>query len=68
MFSAFHHFRPDAAVAFSNAFDLRRAICIFESGPLPLAVAALLVPARFALMPFVRPFRWAFAVFTYGYR
>jgi hypothetical protein len=34
MFSAFHHFRPDAAAAIlKDAFDHRRAICIFESGP-----------------------------------
>jgi nicotinamide mononucleotide (NMN) deamidase PncC len=33
MFSAFHHFRPDAAKAIlKDAFDRRRAICIFESG------------------------------------
>ena len=69
MFSAFHHFRPDAATAIlKNAFDLRRPICIFESGPgIPLGVAmAVLVPGNvLALMPFVRPFRWAFLVFTY---
>jgi len=69
MFSAFHHFRPDAAAAIlKNAFDLRRAICIFESGPGTLlgAAMAVLVPGPvLALMPFVRPFRWAYLVFTY---
>ena len=34
MFSAFHHFRPAAARAIlKDAFDRRRAICIFEAGP-----------------------------------
>jgi hypothetical protein len=69
MFSAFHHFRPDAARAIlKNAFDLRRAICIFEAGPDGLLGAAIAVGFPFhvlVLMPFVRPFRWAYLVFTY---
>jgi hypothetical protein len=69
MFSAFHHFRPDAAKAIlKDAFDRRRAICIFESGSgTPLGVATMaLVPANvLVLMPFARPFRWAWLVFTY---
>jgi hypothetical protein len=69
MFSAFHHFRPDAARAIlKNAFDLRRAICIFESGPGGLLGAAMAVAAPLhvlAVMPFVRPLRWAYLVFTY---
>ena len=40
MFSAFHHFRPDAAKAIlKDAFDRRSAICIFESGPGTLLAA-----------------------------
>jgi hypothetical protein len=69
MFSAFHHFRPDAAKAIlKDAFDLRRAICIFESGPgtlLGVAMAVLVPGHVLALMPFARPFRWAYLVFTY---
>jgi hypothetical protein len=69
MFSAFHHFRPDAARAIlRDAFERRRAICIFESGPGTLAgIATMLgVPlAVLALMPLARPFRWAYLVFTY---
>jgi hypothetical protein len=69
MFSAFHHFRPDAARAIlRDAFERRRAICIFESGPgtLPGIAAMLGVPlAVLALMPLARPFRWAYVVFTY---
>jgi ribose 5-phosphate isomerase RpiB len=56
MFSAFHHFRPDAARAIlKDAFDRRRAICIFEagSGTLLAATTMLGVPlAVLALMPF----------------
>jgi len=69
MFSAFHHFRPDAARAIlKNAFDLRRAICIFEAGPDGMLGAAIAVGFPFhvlVLMPFVRPFRWAYLAFTY---
>ena len=67
MFSAFHHFRPAAARAIlKDAFDRRRAICIFEagSGTLLAAAAMLGVPlAVLALTPFSRPFRWAYCAF-----
>jgi hypothetical protein len=69
MFSAFHHFRPNAAKAIvKDAFDRRRAICIFESGSgTTFGVATMiLVPAAvLVMMPFARPFRWAWLVFTY---
>ena len=69
MFSAFHHFRPDAAKAIlKDAFDRRCAICIFEAGSGTLLAAATMlgVPlAVLALMPFSRPFRWAYLPFTY---
>lgn len=69
MFSAFHHFRPDKAKAIlKDAFERRRAICIFESGSRTLLAAGSMlgVPvAVLALMPFARPFRWAYLVFTY---
>ena len=70
IFSGFHHFRPDAAKAIlKDAFDRRRSICIFESGssatPLTFAMMAGVPLAVLALMPFARPFRWAYVVFTY---
>jgi hypothetical protein len=69
MFSAFHHFRPEAAKAIlKDAFERRRTICIFESGPGMLlgVVTMVLVPVNvLLLMPFARPFRWAYLVFTY---
>jgi hypothetical protein len=69
MFSAFHHFRPDAARAIlRDAFERQRAICIFESGSgTLLGIAAMMgVPlAVLALMPLAKPFRWAYLVFTY---
>ena len=69
MFSAFHHFRPDAAQAIlTDAFHRRRAICIFESGQgtlLGVASMVLVIGNVLALMPFARPFRWGYLVFTY---
>ncbi len=69
MFSAFHHFRPATARAIlKDAFDRRSAICIFESGSGTLAgvVMTILVPVNvLLLMPFARPFRWGYLVFTY---
>lgn len=69
MFSAFHHFPPEAAHAIlRHAFEHRRAIAIFESGSGTwLGVVSMLgVPlAVLALMPFARPFRWSYALFTY---
>lgn len=69
MFSAFHHFRPDAAKAIlKDAFEHRSTICIFESGSRTLLAAAMMVGvpvAVLALMPFVRPFRFAYLMFTY---
>ncbi len=69
MFSGFHHFRPDAAQAIlRSAFDSRRAICIFESGPGGLAGIAttVLIPVNvLLLMPFARPFHWSYLIFTY---
>jgi hypothetical protein len=69
MCSAFHHFPPEAAQAIlRDAFERRRTICLFESGGRTLlGVAAMLsVPlAVLVLMPFARPFRWAYWVLTY---
>ena len=69
IFSAFHHFRPDAAKAIlKDALEQRRAICIFESGSgTLLGLLSMIVIPIFvlALMPFARPFRWAYVLFTY---
>ena len=69
MFSAFHHFRPDAARAIlKDSFEHRRTICVFESGSgTPLGMAAMLgVPlAVLVLMPSARPLRWTHLLFTY---
>ncbi len=69
MFSGFHHFPPETATSIlRNAFDDGRVICIFEAGSRTvLGVAAMaLVPLYvLALMPFVRPFRWGYLIFTY---
>ena len=69
MFSAFHHFRPDAAAAIlKDAFDHRHPICIFESGPGTfLGILSMIgVPfAVLAIMPLARPFHWWYLLFTY---
>ena len=69
IFSGFHHFRPYGAKAIlKSAFDSGRAICIFEGGQGTLAgiLMMLLVPVNvLLLMPFARPFRWGYLVFTY---
>ncbi|HEY3835033.1 MAG TPA: class I SAM-dependent methyltransferase [Bryobacteraceae bacterium] len=69
IFCAFHHFRPEAARAvLEDAFRHRRSICIFESGAGKLLGAAtmLIVPLNvIAMMPFVRPFRFGYFLFTY---
>lgn len=63
MFTAFPHFRPDAAKGIlKDAFDGRCAICILESGTgtkLGVAASFLVWYHVLALMPFARPFRWA---------
>jgi hypothetical protein len=69
VFSAFHHFRPDAARAIlEDAFRRRRDICIFESGSGNAMgiISMLAVPlVTLAIMPFARPFRWAYLFVTY---
>jgi hypothetical protein len=69
MFSAFHHFRPEAARAIlDDAFQRRRSICIFEAGSGGLLGVAtmLLVPLNVLLMmALARPFRWTHLLFTY---
>ena len=69
MFSAFHHFEARSAHAIlEDAFRRRLPICIFEAGPDNLLGIAsmLLVPLNvLVLMPFARPFRWEYLIFTY---
>jgi hypothetical protein len=69
MFTAFHHFDPrDARAILENAFRRRLPICIFEggSGTFGGVASMLLVPLNvLAVMPFARPFRWKYLLFTY---
>lgn len=69
MFSAFHHFDPQAADAIlEDAFSRRLPICIFEAGAGDLLGIAsmMLVPLNVLLMmPFARPFRWQYLFLTY---
>ena len=69
MISAFHHFPPEAAGAIlRNAYEHNSAICIFEAGSATaLQIAGMILVPFYvlALMPFARPFRWEYLVFTY---
>ncbi|MBV8819027.1 MAG: hypothetical protein JO022_11770 [Acidobacteriaceae bacterium] len=69
MFSAFHHFDSSSAHAIlEDAFRQRLPICIFEAAArTPAAIASMfLVPLNvLAIMPFARPFRWPYLLFTH---
>jgi hypothetical protein len=69
MFSAFHHFPPDAARAIlADAVAKERAIVIVEgttSRLLGLVAMPMQLPLILLLTPFVRPFRWSRLLFTY---
>ena len=69
MYTAFHHFAPEAALALlKNAVESRQPIAIFESTErslLGLFVIALLPLIVFALTPFTRPFRLSRFLWTY---
>ena len=69
MFSAFHHFAPDAARAvLADAARARTTIAVFEATH--RSVTALLVTlfapiAVLLLTPAIRPFKWSRLLFTY---
>ena len=80
MFSALHHFRPEAVQRLIQAaIDDRAPIALFDvaASPalrrVPLALApivglvnaAFLLPLPLLLTPFVRPFRWSRLAWTY---
>jgi hypothetical protein len=69
MFSAFHHFCPEAAHRIlKDAFDKRRAICIFEAtSRTPAGIASMfLVPIlTLFVTPMIRPVSWVQLLFTY---
>lgn len=70
IFAAFHHFEPDRAKAvLQDAVDQRQGIAIFElterdwRAILFIALASFIF--AFVGTPFIRPFRWQYALFTY---
>jgi hypothetical protein len=69
MFAAFHHFEPKLARSIlRDAFEQRRAICVFEgSARTPAAIAGtLLIPLLvLALTPTIRPVSLFQILFTY---
>jgi hypothetical protein len=69
MFNAFHHFRPAGATrVLRDAVDSRAPIAIVEvlrRNPLAL-LAMLFVPVvTLFVVPFLRPFRWSWLLWTY---
>jgi hypothetical protein len=70
MFTAIHHFHPDAARAiFVDAFERRQPLCVFESTSRSMTsvLGALLIPAVVLLaMPWVRPLTWCTLLCTYA--
>lgn len=70
LFNAFHHFKPDAAVAvLRDAARAGQPIAIFEVSqrtPRNLISMAVVTPIMvLASTPFMRPFRWNRLLFTY---
>ncbi len=69
MCSVFHHFRPDVAHRIlKDAFDQRRAICIFEAtSRSPAGIASMfLVPIlTLFVTPMIRPVSWTQLLYTY---
>jgi len=70
MFSAYHHFKPDAAKAIlKNAVDNNAGIAIFDGGNkdllMILGIIIIHPIAFFFLTPFFKPFRFSRLLFTY---
>jgi len=69
IWNAFHHFPPALARAILvDAYEKRRPIAIFEvvSRELPMLLGLLLTPLTVTLsVPFWRPFRWSWLLWTW---
>lgn len=69
MFTAFHHFAPDAArTVLRDAVARGEPIAVFEAtkrNALCIAVTLLSPIATLVMMPRVKPFRWTNLLFTY---
>jgi hypothetical protein len=69
MFSSFHHFSPDEAVAvLQNAVDGREGIAIFEAArrrPLNILLTLLMPIGAFLSAPFIRPLQASRFFWTY---
>lgn len=69
LFTAFHHFEPEAAQAIlQNAVDSHQGIAIFEQTQrsVPAILFMFVLPlVALLVVPFVRPFSWTRLLFTY---
>jgi len=70
IFAAFHHFEPETAKAIlQDAVNQRQGIAIFELTERHIGAILFITLASalfaFAAVPFIRPFRWQYALFTY---
>ena len=69
MFSALHHFRPaDARAILQSAVDSGQPIAAFEivnRHPFTLLMMLMVAIPVMLSVPFLRPFRWSWLLFTY---
>ncbi len=69
MFTGFHHFRPDQALAvLADAVRTREGIAVFEATQRRPAALLLMLVAPLAVLvmtPWIRPFRWSRLLWTY---
>ncbi len=70
VFAAFHHFEPDRARAvLADAVSAGRGIGVFELSERSLLASAFIgltaIPMSLALLPLIRPVRWAYFPLTY---
>ncbi len=69
MFTAFHHFLPDAGRAIlQDAVDAGEGIGVFEiarRAPSTIGLTFAFVLALFVCTPWIRPFRWSRLLWTY---
>lgn len=69
LFTALHHFPPDAAAAIlADAVRSRAPIAVFEATQRSLASILVTLPSPLLVLlstPFIRPFRWSRLLLTY---
>ena len=69
IFSSFHHFPPEEALAIlQDAVDAHQCIAVFEVTRRAASTICLMIPwafLAFLYTPWIRPFRWSRVIWTY---